>query len=101
MYVDDLTNLILRIVKEKNLRTGIYNIGSGKPKKVRDIIKKLVKFSRGGKPQYGAIKMRKDEIKKLYPKINKIKKEFNWHPKIDIDKGLKKTVIFYKKNLIK
>ncbi len=101
LYVDDLTNLILSIIKKKNLRTGIYNIGSGKPKKVRDIINKLVRFSRGGKPNYGAIKMRKDEIKKLYPKIDKIKKEFKWAPRIGIDKGLKKTVMFYKKNLIK
>ena len=45
--------------------------------------------------------MRKDEIKKLYPKIDKIKKEFKWAPRIGIDKGLKKTVMFYKKNLIK
>ena len=34
--------------------------------------------------------MRKDETKILYPSINKIKKYYNWEPKIEILKGLKK-----------
>ena len=99
LYVDDLTNLVLKIIKKKNISSGIYNVGAGKPKEVKEIINKLVKFSRGGKPRFGAIKMRKDEIKRLYPKIYKVKNDFNWEPKIGIDKGLKKTINFYKKNL--
>lgn len=98
LYVDDLTNLVLKIIKKKDISSGIYNVGYGKPKKVREIINKLVKFSEGGKPRFGAIKMRKDEIKRLYPKVDKVKNCFNWQPKIGIDKGLKKTINFYKKN---
>ncbi len=98
LYVDDLTNLVLKIIKKKNISSGIYNVGYGKPKKVREIINKLVKFSRGGRPRFGAIKMRKDEIKRLYPKIGKVKNYFNWQPKIGIDEGLKRTISFYKKN---
>ena len=42
--------------------------------------------------------MRKDEILKLYPSINKIKKKFKWSPKTNIDKGLNKTIQFYRNN---
>ena len=29
----------------------------------------------------------------------KIKKELNWKPKVNLDLGLKKTIIWYKKNI--
>ena len=41
--------------------------------------------------------MRDDEIRKLYPNISRIKKDFNWSPTINLIKGLKKTILFYKK----
>ena len=60
-------------------------------------IKKILK---GGKPQFGKIKLRKDEILKIYPNINKAKNNINWKPKIKFDQGLKSTIKFYyeKKN---
>ena len=39
--------------------------------------------------------MRKDEIKKSYPSINKIVKEFKWKPIVNINSGLMKTIRFY------
>ena len=51
-----------------------------------------------GKPQFGKIKFRKDEIKNLYPSIAKAKKILNWTPKVKINLGLKKTINYYKKN---
>ena len=41
--------------------------------KVKKVIEQIRKISKGGFPQYGKIKLRKDEIKKLYPNIKKIK----------------------------
>lgn len=41
--------------------------------------------------------MRKDEINNLYPNIKKVKKEFNWTPKVSLNKGLIKTIKFYEK----
>ena len=41
------------------------------------------------------IKLRKDEIKSLYPKIIKVKKMINWKPRINFEKGLQKTIKSY------
>ena len=38
--------------------------------------------------------MRDDEIKKLYPNISRIKKDFKWSPTINLIKGLKKKFCF-------
>lgn len=95
IYIDDLINLFLKIIKTKKLNSGIFNVGSGKPVSVKIVIDNIKKFIKKGKPIYGAIKMRKDEIKNLYPKINKVKKFFNWNANITLETGLKKTIRFY------
>ena len=82
---------------KSNIVGEIFNIGTGKPKKIKDIIKKINKLINRGVPNYGKIKMRKDEIMKLYPNINKAKTKLNWNPKISFEKGLKKTLIYYQK----
>ena len=41
---------------------------------------------------------RKDEQKKIYPSIEKIKRDFKFSPKYSIEKGLEKTIKFYKKS---
>ncbi len=97
IYVDDLINLIFKIFKNKNSRGKLYNVGSGKPVQVKKVIKNIIKILKSGQPQYGQIKMRKDEIKNLYPDIRKVKKEINWYPKISLNEGLRKTIINYKK----
>ncbi len=96
IYIDDVVNVIMKSLKS-NIVGEIFNIGTGKPKKIKDIIKKINKLINRGVPSYGKIKMRKDEIMKLYPNINKAKTKLNWNPKISFEKGLKKTLIYYKK----
>jgi len=97
LYVDDFTNLIIKILKKNKVRKKIYNVGSGNATKVKKIIDLILKFTQKGKPLFGNIKMRKDELKQLYPNISSITKEFNWKPKIKLELGLKKTISFYEK----
>ena len=93
-------NAILKSLKTKRARGQIINIGSGKPIKVRNIIEFIKRTSKGGHPQFGKIKLRKDEILKIYPNINKAKKKINWKPKISFRKGLKSTIKFYSEQSI-
>ena len=95
VHVDDVVDAILKSLINKNARGQIINIGSGKPKKIRSIIENVKKISKGGYPQFGKIKLRKDEILKLYPNIKKAKNKINWKPKILFEKGLKSTIKFY------
>jgi dTDP-glucose 4,6-dehydratase len=100
IHVDDVIDAIFNSIKSKNARGQIINIGTGRPKKIKSIIEYIKKILKGGKPQFGKIKLRKDEILKIYPNINKAKNNINWKPKIKFDQGLKSTIKFYyeKKN---
>ena len=95
VYVNDVVDAILKSLKNKKARGQIINIGSGEPKKIRNIIQNVKKIIKGGYPQFGKVKLRKDEILKLYPNINKAKKKINWKPKISFEKGLKSTIQYY------
>ena len=97
-YVDDVVNGIIKSLKNKKTNGQIINLGAGKPIMIKDIILKICKIIGTGKPQFGKIKFRKDEIKNLYPSITKAKDILNWTPKVKINLGLKKTINYYKKN---
>ena len=96
LYVDDFSNLLIKILKKRNFKHKIYNVGYGKPFEVKYVINSITKIIKRGEPLFGKIKMREDEIKKLYPNISRIKKDLKWRPTVNLTKGLKKTITFYK-----
>ena len=97
LYVNDFIKLILKILNKKNVKKGIYNVGSGKSIKIKTVIEKIIKKIKKGKPLFGKIKMRKEEIINSYPNISKIKKAFKWKPTTELEKGLIKTIKSYEK----
>ncbi len=96
LHVDDATEAIIKSLINRNARGQIINIGSGKPRKIKSVIEKVKKISRGGYPQYGMFKQRKFEIPKLYPNVEKAKDKINWEQKISFERGLRKTINSYK-----
>ena len=95
IYIDDLVSAIVKTLKSKKTNGEIINIGSGNPINVKKLILKICKLAKGGKPQFGKVSLRKDEILKLYPSLNKVKKILNWQAKVNLDKGLKKTIKYF------
>ena len=96
--MEDVVNAILKSLKNRKALGEIINIGTGKTQKIRTVIENVKNLSKGGKPQFGKIKLRKDETLKIYPNISKAKKKLNWNPKFSFKKGLANTIRFYEKS---
>ena len=96
-YVDDVALAIIKSLTNKKARGQIINVGSGKPRRIKSVIEKVKKISKGGLPQYGFFKKRKFEVPTLYPNIKKAKEKINWKAKMNFDKGIKLTINSYKK----
>ena len=96
VHVNDVVNIIIKSLFSKNSKGEIINVGSGKPKKLKKIIQYVRNFSKGGHPQFGKIKLRKDEILKIYPNIKKAKKLIRWKPRIPFERGIKNTIKYYR-----
>ena len=98
LFVDDLAEAILTIDKKYNDVKPI-NVGFGEDisiKKLSYKLKKLFKFN-------GKIKFNKDFPDGTPRKLLDVKQieKLGWRPKISLEKGLIKTMNWYKKNYIK
>jgi dTDP-glucose 4,6-dehydratase len=96
IYVDDVIKAILKTFKSKEAIGEIINIGYGKTQRVKNIINLIKKELKGGKPLFGKIKLRADEVINFKPDIQKAKKILGWKPNIKFKDGLKKTINYYK-----
>ena len=56
----------------------------------------IKKNIRTGQPDFGAKKISKQEIVFSRSSIFKIKKYINWHPRISLEKGIKKLIKYEK-----
>jgi nucleoside-diphosphate-sugar epimerase len=97
LYIDDLVRAIFISLNKKKSVGKIINIGSGHPLKIKDVIAKIVHHFRTGRPLFGTIKLRKEEILRVFPDLENSKKYLNWQSKINFKTGLKKTMNFYDK----
>ena len=98
IYVEDVVDAIFKSLKNRKALGEIINIGTGKTQKIRTVIENIKNLAKGGKPQFGKIKLRKDETLKIYPNISKAKKKLNWRPKFSFKEGLANTIRFYEKS---
>jgi nucleoside-diphosphate-sugar epimerase len=98
LYINDLIKALFLILKKPKTDGEIFNIGYGRPLKVRGIIDTILSYYKKGNPQFGKIKLRKEEQIKIYPDIGKAKKILKWKPKISFTKGLSLTIQYYNEN---
>ena len=96
-YIDDIISAIIKTLKNLKSSGEIINIGSGKPIAIKKVIIKICRLLNSGKPLFGKIDLRKDEIMKLYPNINKAKKILRWNSRTPLEVGLRKTIKFFSK----
>ena len=96
-YIDDIISAIIKTLKNLKSSGEIINIGSGKPVAIKKVIIKICGLLNSGKPLFGKIDLRKDEMMKLYPNINKAKKILRWNSRTSLEVGLRKTIKFFSK----
>ena len=96
-YIDDIISAIIKTLKNLKSSGEIINIGSGKPIAIKKVIIKICRLLNSGKPLFGKIDLRKDEMMKLYPNINKAKKILRWNSRTPLEVGLRKTIKFFGK----
>ena len=100
LYIDDAVDAIIKSIKNKNSKGKIINKGSGKPIKLKKIMKIVEKKIKNFNPVYNKLRLRRDEPKIVYPNKNLAKKILIWSDRISFNKGIKKTINYYKKSFV-
>ncbi len=97
LFIDDLINFIEKSIKNQRRQYDIFNCTYGKSYSIKEILKKLIRFSKSNK-SIQFIKNARNLNVNILVKSNKAKKEINWVPKIKLDNGLKLTLKWFKSN---
>jgi len=91
LYVDDLVELIIKIIDDFPRNYNVYNVGYGLSYNIGGVVKRIgLLLDKEVKIQYK--KSVENEISDMTADISKVSKEFDWKPKIDLDSGLKLIV---------
>tara|TARA_B100000886_G_C20380060_1_gene473537 strand:+ start:379 stop:1239 length:861 start_codon:yes stop_codon:yes gene_type:complete len=88
LFIDDLFNLIIKILYSDVMKSSVYNVGGGIPYSNLEIAKKILLISKSDLCLKVLNKRRKNDILNCVSNSDKVKKVFKWEPKYNIKDGL-------------
>ena len=98
LYIDDLVNFVDLVIKKQKNNYELLNCGAGYNISINKLVKKIIRFS--GKDLSIKYDLTKPNIPTfLSVNCNKAKKLLGWKPKVSLNKGIKKTILWWKKNI--
>ncbi|MDD5729908.1 MAG: SDR family oxidoreductase [Candidatus Omnitrophica bacterium] len=95
-YVDDLVEGIIRFM-EVNY-PGPVNLGTPFEFTVKELAKKVLALT-ASKSKIKYMPLPEDDPKQRRPNLAKAKKLLKWKPKISLEEGLKRTIVYFKEKL--
>lgn len=91
-FISDIVDAIFISLNCKKACGEVINVASGIPIDIRSVVENIQELTGFGKPEFGLVPFREGENMELYADISKAKKILNWSPKVELTKGLKRTI---------
>jgi len=99
LYVDDLVEFTLLAIRNQQEKYELLNCGYGKAVSIRDLVAKIIKAS--GKNLKIEYELSQPTIKTSLSIDSSLAKELlGWEPKIDLDEGIRRTLKWWKENIM-
>ena len=94
IYLDDAVNSILASIKKG--KNTVYNIATGSSNSIKDVAERIIKLS--GKDLKIKFKKRKVDKIDLGFDVSRANRDIGYLPKISLNQGLKKELMWFNKN---
>lgn len=94
-YVDDLIEAFIEFMNTSDDIAGPLNLGDPLELTILELAKKVLDLT-GSSSEINFKPLPSDDPTQRKPDISNAKKLLNWEPKIDLDRGLEKTIIYFK-----
>jgi len=93
-YVDDLVDGLIRLMDSPDDFTGPVNLGNPVEFSILELAEKVINII-GSKSKIIFKPLPSDDPKQRQPEISLAQKFLKWEPRIPIDEGLKKTIVYF------
>ena len=98
-YIDDVIDGFTSAARVKAAVGKVMNLGSSEEISVRDLVLKIVELTKSkSKVAFGALPYRPTEIWRMFCDNTKAKEILDWTPKIGLEEGLRRTVLWFQKH---
>ncbi len=94
-YVDDLTDGLIKLMNSPDDFTGPVNLGNPVEFSILELAEIIIKMT-ASKSKIVFKPLPNDDPKQRQPDIALAKEKLNWHPQVDLNKGLMKTIDYFK-----
>lgn len=95
-YVDDLIEVIIRLMNSPDAITGPINIGNPVEYRMLDLANEVMRLT-GTSSQLAFHPLPADDPKQRRPDISKAREFLGWEPKVLLETGLLETIAYFKK----
>jgi len=95
-HVDDVVEAVMRALVRPHVCGEVINVGSGRPVRLRDLIRKIRQAAGGGHPVFGARPLRPGEPRALFADVRKARQLLGWRPRLTLQEGIRRTLIGYR-----
>jgi len=97
-FVDDLVGGFIKMMNTPDNITGPVNLGNPVEKTVKELAEIIIELT-NSKSKIIYKDLPKDDPERRKPDITKAKHVLDWEPKISLEEGLKKTILYFKENI--
>lgn len=100
IYIDDVLDIFLKVIKVPVSTEAIYNVGAGVQYSIGEVVSVITDIIGNGiKPVWGKVISQRPEPAFWLADIGKAGKELGWLPSRPLRAGLGKTIEWFKENL--
>ena len=93
-YIDDLVIGLVKFMKTKSEKIGPINLGNPSEITINELCNTII-YLTNSKSEITYKNLPMDDPKKRKPNIQLAKKFLNWEPKVDLNRGLLKTILYF------
>ncbi len=97
LFVED-TCRALDLILHSGKSGEIYNVGGGNERRNIEVVKKVLELMGFGEEQIQFVPDRPGHDYRYSVDSSKIQKELGWHPEVDLEEGLRRTIAWYREN---
>lgn len=94
-YMDDLIEGFIRLMESDREITGPINIGNPGEFTIRELAEKVIEMT-GSKSEIVYHPLPSDDPMQRRPDITLAQKDLGWHPQVNLDDGLGRTIAYFK-----